>query len=76
MGSTNHRVLLPNRYYHAGRDTTFGPTVLEKASDEWRRIRAIRTKRTIPPVMGDIAALLRFTDQTDWIAGGAVGSHR
>lgn len=75
LASVGYCVLLPNLYYRAGRDTTFGPTVLEKDSDEWRRMRAIRTKMTIPPVMDDLAAMLRFADQTDWIANGAVGCH-
>lgn len=68
-------VLLPNLYYRAGKDTTFGPDVLEKGSADHTRMRAIRTKMTIPPVMRDVAALLEFVDASDAARPGPVGTH-
>src|SRR6201996_6135234 len=62
LGTIGYYVLLPNLYYRAGRDTIYGPEVLEQGSAERERMRAVRTKMTIPPVMDDIAALLRFID--------------
>src|SRR5271169_4212355 len=59
LGTVGYYVLLPNLYYRAGRDTIYGPDVLEKGSAEQARMRAVRTKMTIPPVMDDIAALGR-----------------
>jgi carboxymethylenebutenolidase len=67
LASVGYCVLLPNLYYRAGRDTKYGPDVLEPGSAEHTRMRAVRTKMTIPPVMDDVAALMRFVD-----AGGAV----
>src|SRR5712691_8022410 len=58
LAAAGYCVLLPNLYYRAGRDTMFGPDVLEKGSAERERMRAVRTKMTIPPVMQDIAAML------------------
>ena len=75
LAAVGYAVLLPNLYYRAGRDTTFGPQVLEKNSAEWGRMRAIRTKMTIPPVMDDFAAMLRFIDASGWADRGAVGCH-
>ena len=63
LATTGYYVLLPNLYYRAGRDTTYGPDVLTEGSPEHKRMRAVRTKMTIPPVMQDIAALLAFVDQ-------------
>jgi carboxymethylenebutenolidase len=69
-------VLLPNLYYRAGRDTLFGPGVLEQGHPERERMRAIRTKMTIPPVMEDVAAMLAFLDRhADWARRGPVGCH-
>src|ERR1700682_1160876 len=45
------RLLRPNLYYRARRDTVFGPTVLEEGSPERERMRVVRTKMSIPPVM-------------------------
>ncbi len=62
LASAGFHVLLPNLYYRAGRDTIYGPQVLEHGSPEHQRMRAVRTKMTIPPVMEDIAAVLAFLD--------------
>jgi carboxymethylenebutenolidase len=63
LGTVGYYVLLPNLYYRAGRDTLFGPDVLEEGSADRERMRAIRTKMTIPPVMDDVAAMLAFIDR-------------
>ncbi|HKM72956.1 MAG TPA: dienelactone hydrolase family protein [Stellaceae bacterium] len=62
LGTVGYYVLLPNLYYRAGRDTMFGPNVLEEGSAERERMRVVRTKMTIPPIMDDLAAMLAFTD--------------
>ncbi len=74
LASTGYVVVMPNLYYRAGRDTLFGPDVLE-AGPERDRMRAIRTKMTIPPVMRDVAAMLRFADGLAAVRPGAVGVH-
>jgi carboxymethylenebutenolidase len=68
-------VLLPNLYYRAGRDTIFGAGVMEEGNPERTRMRAVRTKMTIPPVMHDIAAMLAFIDRQDAVMLGPVGCH-
>ena len=55
LATVGYYVLLPNLYYRAGKDTKYGPDVLEKGSAEQARMRAVRTKMTIPPVMDDVA---------------------
>jgi carboxymethylenebutenolidase len=75
LATVGYCVLLPNLYYRAGRDTLYGADVLEQGSAEHTRMRAVRTKMTIPPVMDDIAALLRFVDDSDNIKHAAVGCH-
>ena len=77
LATTGFCVLLPNLYYRAGRDTThYGPDVLVKESEAWTRMRAIRTKMTIPPVMDDIAAMFAFLDDHPEMARpGSVGVH-
>ena len=75
LAAVGYAVLLPNLYYRAGRDSMFSPQVLDKNSPEWARMRAIRTKMTIPPVMSDFGALLDFIDASGWAARGAVGVH-
>src|SRR5437016_14550803 len=57
LGTVGYYVLLPNLYYRAGRDTIYGPSVHEEGSAEHKRMRAVRTKMTIPPVMDDLGAL-------------------
>ena len=75
LATVGYFVLLPNLYYRAGRDSTFGPDVLEKDSPEYTRMRAIRTKMTIPPVMDDVAAMLEFVDAHEAAKDGPVGAH-
>ncbi len=77
LATTGYCVLLPNLYYRAGRDTThYGPDVLVKESEAWTRMREIRTKMTIPPVMDDIAAMFAFLDDRPEMARpGSVGIH-
>ncbi len=75
LGTVGYAVLLPNLYYRAGRDTKYGPAVLEEGSPEHKRMRAVRTKMTIPPVMDDFAAMLAFVDGKSWARKGAVGCH-
>lgn len=75
LATVGYYVLLPNLYYRAGRDTIFGPDVLEQGSAERQRMRAIRTNMTIPPVMRDIAAMLAFVDRQEAVKQGPVGCH-
>ena len=75
LATVGYYVVLPNLYYRAGRDSKFGPTVLESGSDEHKRMRAIRTKMTIPPVMNDVADMLSFVDQQKAAKPGPVGIH-
>lgn len=75
LASTGFAVLLPNLYYRAGRDARFDPSVLRHGSDEHGRMRAIRTKMTIPPVMEDVGAMLAWIDGQDGLSGKAVGAH-
>ena len=75
LASVGYAVLLPNLYYRAGRDTTFGADVLEEGSAGNRRMRAIRTKMTIPPIMRDVSALIDYCDSRPEIAHGPVGCH-
>ncbi|RPI41392.1 MAG: dienelactone hydrolase family protein [Hyphomicrobiaceae bacterium] len=75
LASVGFYVLLPNLYYRAGRDTIYGPQVLEHGSAEHQRMRAVRTKMTIPPVLDDVAAMLAFADAADGVKRGPVGVH-
>ena len=75
LGTVGYYVLLPNLYYRAGRDTIYGPDVQQEGSAEHTRMRAVRTKMTIPPVMDDIGAMLAFLDQQKEVKRGAVGCH-
>src|SRR4030088_2789265 len=76
LGTVGYYVLLPNLYYRAGKDTKYGPDVLKHGSEEHGRMRAVRTKMTIPPVMDDVAAMIAFADQqTEVKQGGPVGTH-
>src|SRR5471032_264209 len=75
LATVGYVVVLPNLYYRAGRDTLYGPDVLTEGSDEHKRMRAVRTKMTIPPVMDDIAALLAFVDARAEVKTGSVGCH-
>ncbi|HUS97203.1 MAG TPA: dienelactone hydrolase family protein [Hyphomicrobiaceae bacterium] len=75
LATVGYCVLLPNLYYRAGRDTLFGADVLSHGSAEHTRMRAVRTKMTIPPVMDDIASLIAYADQLVEVKKGAVGIH-
>jgi len=75
LATVGYAVLLPNLYYRAGRDTLYGPDVLEEGTAEHTRMRAARTKMTIPPVMHDITAMLAYVDGQGWARDGAVGCH-
>jgi carboxymethylenebutenolidase len=75
LATVGYYVLLPNLYYRAGRDTIYGPDVLQHGSAEHQRMRAVRTKMTIPPVMDDIAAMLAFVDLQAAAKNGPVGAH-
>jgi len=75
LGTVGYYVLLPNLYYRAGRDTVFGPDALEEGSAERERMRAVRTKMTIPLVMDDGAAMLAFIDRQGEVKRGPVGCH-
>jgi carboxymethylenebutenolidase len=75
LATVGYYVLLPNLYYRAGRDTIFGPDVLEAGSPERERMRAIHTQMTIPPVMQDIAAMLAFVDTQATVRQGPIGCH-
>lgn len=73
--SVGFYVLLPNLYYRAGRDTKYGSDVLEKGSAENQRMRAVRTKMTIPPMMEDFADMLGFLATQPAAKPGPVGTH-
>ena len=75
LATVGYYVMLPNLYYRAGRDTKYGPDVLKHGSDEHRRMRAVRTKMTIPPVMADVADLIAFADSQAAAKNGPVGIH-
>jgi carboxymethylenebutenolidase len=75
LATTGYCVLLPNLYYRAGRDTMFGPGVLEADNPERARMRAIRTQMKIPPVMDDVAAMFSFIDSQPAVKSGPVGVH-
>jgi len=75
LGTSGYYVLLPNLYYRAGKDTKYGPDVLEHGSTEHTRMRAVRTKMTIPPVMDDVAALIAWADAQTAARKGPVGAH-
>ena len=75
LATIGYFVLLPNLYYRAGSDTKFGPDVLETGSDEYTRMRTIRTTMTIPPVMEDVGAMLAFIGERGDVKVGPVGAH-
>lgn len=75
LATVGYFVLLPNLYYRAGKDTKYGPDVLEQGSADHIRMRAVRTKMTIPPVMSDIEVLLDFADAREEVLDGRVGCH-
>jgi len=73
--TVGYYVVLPNLYYRAGKATKYGPDVTTKGSAEQARMRAVRTKMTIPPVMEDIADLLAFLETRPEAKPGPVGAH-
>src|SRR5271168_3181649 len=73
LATVGYYVLLPNLYHRAGRDTIYGPDVLEKGSAEQARMRAVRTKMTIPPVTEDVATMLDFCAGQSAAKNGAAG---
>ncbi len=75
LASVGYVVVLPNLYYRAGRDSLFGADVLSEGSDDYRRMRAIRTKMTIPPVMEDIADIMTYLDGRPEVRPGPIGAH-
>lgn len=75
IASVGYLVVLPNLYYRAGRETKYGPDVLEHGSAEHQRMRAVRTKMTIPPAMEDVGAMLAFLDEHEDARPGPVGVH-
>jgi carboxymethylenebutenolidase len=75
LAAVGYCVLLPNLYYRAGRDTKYGPDVLVHGSPEHQRMRAVRTKMTIPPVMEDVAAMIAYADALPDVKQGPVGVH-
>ena len=75
LASVGYAVLLPNLYYRAGRDTTYGPEVLVHGSPEHQRMRAVRTRMMIPPVMDDIAAMIGYLDAAQGVRAGPIGVH-
>jgi len=75
LATVGYAVLLPNLYYRAGRDTKYGPDVLVHGSPEHQRMRAVRTKMTIPPVMDDIAAMIGYLENVEGGRRGPVGVH-
>src|SRR5262244_3542826 len=75
LATVGYAVLLPNLYYRAGRDTKYGPDVLVHGSPEHQRMRVVRTKMTIPPVMDDIAAMIGYLDGAEGVARGPIGVH-
>lgn len=75
LATVGYYVLLPNLYYRAGRDTMFGPSVHDDGTDERVRMRAIRTKMTIPPVMEDVGTMIDFVDGQSEVTKGPVGAH-
>lgn len=75
LAAVGYYVVLPNLYYRAGRDTKYGTDVLEKDSAENARMRAVRTKMTIPPVMADFEDMLAYIDSDAAAKPGAVGTH-
>jgi carboxymethylenebutenolidase len=75
LATVGYYVMLPNLYYRAGRDTIFGPDVLDQGSAERERMRAIRTKMTIPPMMDDVGAMIAYADGERAAKPGPIGAH-
>ena len=70
-------VIQPNLYYRAGRDfKNFGPHVLDEDHPARERMRTVRSKMTIPPVMEDVGTMIEWADEhPDAQTGGPIGIH-
>ena len=75
LATVGYFVMLPNLYYRAGRDTKYGPDVLDPASPDHARMRSVRTRMTIPPVMEDIGVMLDYAASHEEAANGPAGTH-
>lgn len=75
LATSGYCVLLPNLYYRAGRDTSFGADAFKAGHPENVRFRAVRTTMTIPQAMVDIGAMLEFVKQRPDVKPGPVGCH-
>lgn len=75
LATVGYFVMLPNLYYRAGRDTKYGPDVLDPASPDHARMRAVRTGMTIPPVMEDVGVMLDYAANHEEAADGPAGAH-
>ncbi len=75
LGTSGYYVMLPNLYYRAGRETKYNADVLKHGSEEHGRMRAVRTKMTIPPVLDDVAAMIAFADAQKEVKKGPIGTH-
>lgn len=75
LATVGYHVMLPNLYYRHGRDTKYGPEVTTKGSAEQARMRAVRTRMTIPPVMEDVADMLAFLETQPAAKPGPAGTH-
>jgi carboxymethylenebutenolidase len=75
IATVGYIVLLPNLYYWAGRDTKYSLDVLDPASPDHPRMRAVRTQMQIPPVMEDIRAMIAWLDAHPDARPGPVGVH-
>ena len=75
LGTVGYYVMLPNLYYRAGRETKYNADVLKHGSEEHGRMRAVRTRMTIPPVMDDVAAMVAFADRQKEVKQGPIGTH-
>src|SRR5438067_13422705 len=73
LATVGYYVMLPNLYYRAGKDTTYGPDVLEKGSADQARMRAERTKMTIPPTKDDVATMIAYADSQKEAKKGPAG---
>ena len=74
LATVGYFVMLPN-LYRAGRDTKYGPDVPDPESPDHAKMRAVRTKMTIPPVMEDAAARLGYAADHPEAADGPAGAH-
>ena len=75
LATVGYLVMLPNLYYRAGRDTKYGPDVLDPASPDHARMRSVRTRMSIPPVMEDIGILLDWAAHHEEATDGPAGTH-